>query len=59
MEVVAIATLILREYKISVDTTRFPAVEGESQLQRRERFLKTSRRVTMYPMEAPLIFTRR
>ncbi|KAG9014366.1 hypothetical protein FRB94_012772 [Tulasnella sp. JGI-2019a] len=59
VESVAVATLLLLRYKISVDTTLFKDVEGENALERRKRFLETDSRITVFPINAPLIFTRR
>lgn len=55
----AVTTLILRRYKVSVDSSKFPEVIGESKLQRRDRLLQCQTEVTLTPRGIPLVFTRR
>ncbi|KAG9014710.1 hypothetical protein FRB94_010557 [Tulasnella sp. JGI-2019a] len=60
VEAIAIITLIIHKYKVSIDPVKFPGVVGESKPQRRERLLKSANSVTTTPCGAiPLIFTRR
>ncbi|KAG8995058.1 hypothetical protein FRB93_001248 [Tulasnella sp. JGI-2019a] len=60
VEAIAIITLIIRKYKVSIDSTRFPDIPGESKLQRRERVLESAMSIVIRPCSPiPLIFTRR
>ncbi|KAG8852018.1 hypothetical protein FRB96_008936 [Tulasnella sp. 330] len=59
VEVVAITTLILRQYKVSVDTELFPYVPRETPLQKRNRLFELGHMITQFPKKTPLIFTRR
>ncbi|KAG8847820.1 hypothetical protein FRB96_001408 [Tulasnella sp. 330] len=59
VESVATITLILRKYKISVDTAKFPEVAGESKMARRYRLLQGDPIITLTPKQIPLVFTRR
>ncbi|KAG9014708.1 hypothetical protein FRB94_010555 [Tulasnella sp. JGI-2019a] len=60
VEAIAIITLVIRKYKVSIDSVKFPDVVGESKLQRCERLLKSTNSVTITPCnDIPLIFTKR
>ncbi|KAG8996238.1 hypothetical protein FRB93_000904 [Tulasnella sp. JGI-2019a] len=60
VEAIAIITLIIRRYRVSVDTVRFPDIAGETKLQHRERVLKSFMSLVIRPSGTiPLIFTRR
>ncbi|KAG8995051.1 hypothetical protein FRB93_001241 [Tulasnella sp. JGI-2019a] len=60
VEAIAIITLIVREYKVSIDPARFPDIPGESKLQRRERVLKSAMNLVVRPCDGiPLVLTRR
>ncbi|QRV96610.1 cytochrome P450 family protein [Ceratobasidium sp. AG-Ba] len=50
---------ILSRYEVSVDTTAFPDIPGESMLARRARLLKASHSMAITPRKLPLVFTRR
>ncbi|QRV95697.1 cytochrome P450 family protein [Ceratobasidium sp. AG-Ba] len=59
-EAVAVLATVLARYKISVDSTKFKSIPGESILARRERFLKRpSYYLAAKPGFMPLLFTRR
>lgn len=59
VEAIMALTLIVRRYKISVDTDKVPEVKGESKLERRERLLASRPVFTLTPDAVPLVFTRR
>ncbi|KAG8878773.1 hypothetical protein FRB97_002314 [Tulasnella sp. 331] len=59
VEAIAIITLIIRRYKVSVDPLLCPDVVGESKVQRRDRVLKSYLHITITPHGIPLLFTKR
>ncbi|KAG8914825.1 hypothetical protein FRC00_010581 [Tulasnella sp. 408] len=59
VEAIAVISLVLKHYKITVDEARFPFISGESSLARRERLMGTSQDLSLTPTNAPLIFTKR
>ncbi|KAG9046162.1 hypothetical protein FS837_004957 [Tulasnella sp. UAMH 9824] len=59
VEAIAIISLIIKRYKISVDESRFPTVVGETPLERRERLLASTNMLSLTPGSVPLTFTRR
>ncbi|KAG8978913.1 hypothetical protein FRB90_008260, partial [Tulasnella sp. 427] len=59
VEAIAIISLIIKRYKITVDQSRFPTIPGENVVERRERLFATSQDLTLTPTNAPLGFTRR
>ncbi|KAG8695832.1 hypothetical protein FRC09_008902 [Ceratobasidium sp. 395] len=54
----AIATILLR-YEVSVDSSKFSTIPGETDHARRERLLRPYHFLTMVPENMPLVFTRR
>ncbi|KAG8847154.1 hypothetical protein FRB96_001672 [Tulasnella sp. 330] len=59
VESVAIASTLIRHFKISIDNKLFKDIPGESPLERRARLLKAEKRLTLFPIDLPLVFTRR
>ncbi|QRW18784.1 cytochrome P450 family protein [Rhizoctonia solani] len=51
--------LLLERYEIKIDKEKFPAIPGESALEREARFLNPIQRSTVTPMKVPLVFKRR
>ncbi|KAG8977410.1 hypothetical protein FRC05_001808 [Tulasnella sp. 425] len=59
VEAIAIISLVIKRYKITVDESRFPTIAGEEPLARRERLLASDSLISLTPRSIPLIFTRR
>ncbi|KAG8978825.1 hypothetical protein FRB90_008324, partial [Tulasnella sp. 427] len=59
VEAIAIISLVVKRYKITVDERRFPTIPGENVVERRERLFATSQDLTLTPTNAPLVLTRR
>ncbi|KAG9026657.1 hypothetical protein FRB95_008627 [Tulasnella sp. JGI-2019a] len=59
VEAMTVITLIVRRYKLTVDTKRFPDIPGETKLERRERVLKVKLPFMITPCGIPLVLTRR
>jgi len=58
-EIVVVLALLISRYKVTVDTEKFPEVEGETKLQRRDRLLRIKMGITLTPDCVPLVFTKR
>ncbi|KAG8741871.1 hypothetical protein FRC10_002332 [Ceratobasidium sp. 414] len=58
-EATAVIAGILARYEISVDSSRFSTIPGETNQARRERLLRPYHFLTMVPEKMPLVFTRR
>ena len=59
VEAIAVISLVLKRYKITVDETRFPTIPGETIVARRERLFGTTQELLLTPTNTPLVFTRR
>ncbi|KAG9038533.1 hypothetical protein FRB95_000754 [Tulasnella sp. JGI-2019a] len=59
VEAVLALTLVIRRYKVTVDTKRFRELAGESILDRRNRLMNADMKITLTPQGVPLVMTRR
>ncbi|KAG9038528.1 hypothetical protein FRB95_000749 [Tulasnella sp. JGI-2019a] len=59
VEAVLALTLIVRRFKLSVDSARFQEVPGESKIDRRNRLVNATTKLTLMPDGLPLVLTRR
>lgn len=57
--VVAVLAKLLSKYSVSIDETRFKSIPGESMLDRRQRLINPTTRLTLTPAALPLLFTPR
>lgn len=57
--IIAMLVKLISKYRVSVDETRFKPISGESILDRRQRLLNPTSKVTLTPAALPLIFTPR
>ncbi|KAG9080149.1 hypothetical protein FRC06_007013 [Ceratobasidium sp. 370] len=55
----AVLAIILAQYEISIDHSKFPSIPGESPQARRERLLRPYYMMTLAPEHLPLVFKRR
>ncbi|KIO32308.1 hypothetical protein M407DRAFT_215219 [Tulasnella calospora MUT 4182] len=59
VESIAMITMLLKRFKISVDAKKFPTIPNEAPLARRERLLESFQALSLTPKCIPLVFTRR
>ncbi|KAG8885166.1 hypothetical protein FRB97_001984 [Tulasnella sp. 331] len=59
VEAITIMTLIIRRYKVSIDSARFPDIPGESKLQRQESVLKSYMSNVLTPCGISVVLERR
>lgn len=58
-EAVSILTRLISKFKISVNYDVFDKIEGETEMETRERLLKCTQGITITPVKVPLVFQRR
>ncbi|CAE6428160.1 unnamed protein product [Rhizoctonia solani] len=59
IEAIVALALLIERYEVEIDEEKFPAIPGESPLEREARFLKPMQQATIVPTRVPLVFKRR